>query len=999
MADTVGDLFVRIRPDAKLFATELKGQMAVAGGAAGKASGDLQGLSKAAAAAQTSLGKTGKTAGLSTGTISKLGTGATLAGGALVAGFGLAIGATVRFDKAMSEVGAVSDATGKQLDSLRSAAIQAGKDTAFSATEAATAEGELAKAGISTSDILGGALTGSLNLAAAGSLGLGDAASIAAQAMTIFNLKGKDVGHIADVLAAGANKSTASVASLGEGLGNVGGLAAGAGASLEQTVGVLSLLDQNSIRGAEGGTALRSMLVALRAPSKEAADEMERYGIKVYDAAGNFIGFEKLAGTLKAQLKGLTQQERDHALSVIFGTYGQQAANVLYKEGAIGVREYTKAVNDDGAAAEVARKKTDNLAGDVERLGGSFETALIGAGSKGTGVLREMAQAADGAVSVFTELPAPIQSGALTLSAFGGAALLAAGAVVKFGPTVSAASSLVSTWATNIVSAGVAAGATTAEVGALAAANVRLTASMAATSGVGAAAGTAIAGIGSAISAATIAASLLNPALLVAGFDSALNPAKSYADQLDDIGKGERRTALDAATSAKGRAKGADLLSARLTELTGKYKEQKKVVDGFGDTDFWDNFTGKSQKAATAQTGLDLIKSKISGVKAAMKEYGVGAEAAGIKTAAMVDSVTGGASAFEKFLEPVNKAAERTQDYVDSVRSTYDAQYSLIEATGAVGDVFKDTKATVLDQQKAILAVSDAEAALAVQRAGPGASAAQKQKAGLDAQVLSLQGLGRQYPAMKPFVDEYIKKLLEASAASDSNAVTNQAAISVLDALKAKYPELTKPIDDVIQKVKDAQTATSGGAVTNAAAIGVLEALKAKYGDLIPEIQTVIDKINGIPPTKGTTITAETAAANAALDDFSRKLAAVKNEKVVTVRVAHGGGFVYAKGGVIGQPTAANIPHFASGGVSKASLATVGEHGTEVAAFPNGTRILSHADSMKAVRDGVTGGGGTVVNVGGIEQHFHGPVDRQVLAESNRSLVGELQAALRTGAG
>jgi TP901 family phage tail tape measure protein len=120
------------------------------------------------------------------------------------------------FDKSMSAVRAVSGATATDMGKLRQAALDAGEATVFSATESAQAEAELARAGISTADILGGAPRGSLDLAAAGQLGLADAATISAQAMNVFKLRGGDVSHIADVLAAGANKSAADVGQLGD---------------------------------------------------------------------------------------------------------------------------------------------------------------------------------------------------------------------------------------------------------------------------------------------------------------------------------------------------------------------------------------------------------------------------------------------------------------------------------------------------------------------------------------------------------------------------------------------------------------------------------------------------------------------------------------------------------------------------------------------------------------------------------------------------------------
>ena len=130
----------------------------------------------------------------------KIGTAASVAGLAIGAAVALSVKKYMDFEAAMSKVAAVSNATAKEQKALGEAAMKAGQDTVFSAMQAAEAEAELVKAGISVSDVLGGALTGSLNLAAAGQIGLAQSAEIAAQAMNIFNLEGEDVGHIADAL-------------------------------------------------------------------------------------------------------------------------------------------------------------------------------------------------------------------------------------------------------------------------------------------------------------------------------------------------------------------------------------------------------------------------------------------------------------------------------------------------------------------------------------------------------------------------------------------------------------------------------------------------------------------------------------------------------------------------------------------------------------------------------------------------------------------------------
>ncbi len=355
--------------------------------------------------------------------------GALLLGGALLAGFGVAVKAAAGFEKEMSGVQAVSGATAQEMKLLGDAALKAGADTVFSASEAAQAQAELVKAGISTADVLGGALTGSLALAAAGQLDLKDAAEISAQAMNIFKLRGSDVSHIADVLAAAANKSAADVGQLGDALRQGGLLAAQTGLTLEETVGALAAFADNALIGSDAGTSLKTMLQRLTPQSEEAAGLMEQLGFSAFDAQGEFIGLEGLAKELETSLAGMSAEQRNAAMSTLFGSDAVRGANILFSEGALGMREYVEAVNDQGAASRMAAELTDNLAGDLEALGGSIETALIKGGSGANDVLRGMVRAITDAVNVVGEMPTPLLAAGTALAGLSGSALLVLGGV------------------------------------------------------------------------------------------------------------------------------------------------------------------------------------------------------------------------------------------------------------------------------------------------------------------------------------------------------------------------------------------------------------------------------------------------------------------------------------------------------------------------------------------------------------------------------------------
>lgn len=349
------------------------------------------------------------------------------------AGVGAAIIAYANFDQAMSNVAATGEDARGSLDALREAALEAGARTKFSATEAADAVEALAKAGVSASDILSGGLDGALDLAAAGGLEVAQAAEIAATAMNQFNKTGADVPHIADLLAAAAGKAMGDVEDMGAAFKFVGPVAAQLGVSMEETSGAIALLAQNGVLGEQAGTSLRGMLTSLTSPSKIAADTMDSLGISMYDAQGNFIGLEGLAGQLQERMSGLEEAERNEALGRIFGNEQITAARILYEGGAGAVAEWTKQVDDSGYAAETAARKMDNLKGDAEQLMGALETALIGTGQGADGPLRMAVQSLTLLVDLYNELPGPVKTGAFAVlgltAALGGTVWAASKAV------------------------------------------------------------------------------------------------------------------------------------------------------------------------------------------------------------------------------------------------------------------------------------------------------------------------------------------------------------------------------------------------------------------------------------------------------------------------------------------------------------------------------------------------------------------------------------------
>jgi TP901 family phage tail tape measure protein len=359
--------------------------------------------------------------------------------GVMTVAFLAMVKASADFEQRMSQVQALSKATSTQMSQLRNAAFTAGQAFGLSATQVADAQIELTKAGVSVKDIIGGALPGALALAAAGQIDVAKATEIASNAMTEFKLKGADVPHIADLLAAGADKSVASVESLGDALNQSGLVAAQFGLSVEDTVGTLTAFSKAGLNGSDAGTSFKTMLLALASPSKQAQKYLDEYNITAYDSQGAFVGVTNLASQLNEKLGKVSAAQRNAALSTIFGTDAIRSASVLYELGGKKLQGFIDANNEAGFAALQASKKLDNLNGDLQKLGASFQNDLIKSGSAGNDFLRSMTKSASGALDVFSDLPKPIQATALGVTGVSAAVTAAGAAFLLLTPKIAAA--------------------------------------------------------------------------------------------------------------------------------------------------------------------------------------------------------------------------------------------------------------------------------------------------------------------------------------------------------------------------------------------------------------------------------------------------------------------------------------------------------------------------------------------------------------------------------
>lgn len=356
---------------------------------------------------------------------------ASIAFGAALGG-ALAIGVkqAIEFDHAMAQVNAVSNSTAAEFGELRQAAIDMGATTSYSATEAAGAIEELSKAGLSAAQITGGALAGALSLAAAGGIGLAEAASIAATTLAQFNLEASEMSSVADTLAGSANASNTDVTGLGQSLKNVGTVAAQAGFTVEETVGILSAMGDQALVGAEAGTNLKTTLLRLLAPTKEAKAVMDDLGISIYDSSGQVVSAVEVVKELETGLATLSIEERNAAMAILFGQEAIAGANILLAEGSRGIQGYIDKVSEQGVAADTAAKRMDSLKGDIDNLSSAMEGLAIQSSGGATDGLRVITKAATEFLQTINAIPAPITNTAVVLGGvIAVTALLAGGAL------------------------------------------------------------------------------------------------------------------------------------------------------------------------------------------------------------------------------------------------------------------------------------------------------------------------------------------------------------------------------------------------------------------------------------------------------------------------------------------------------------------------------------------------------------------------------------------
>lgn len=281
----------------------------------------------------------------------------------------------MNFDASMSQVAATMGTTVDQIDNLTKVAKEMGSTTKFTATQAADALNYLALAGYDA-DKAAEVLPSVLNLAAAGGMDLAYASDLVTDAMASLNIEAnkQNVDDFGNKLAMAASKANANVSQLGEAILTVGGTAANLKGGTTELTTALGLLANVGIKGAEGGTHLRNIILSLQSPTDEAAKKMQKLGLSVYDSQGKMRGLNDILGDLNSAMNGMTQGQKDSIINQLFNKTDLAAVNGLLA--AQGEQWDTLAAqidNADGAMGQMAETQIDNLQGAMTIMSSAFE--------------------------------------------------------------------------------------------------------------------------------------------------------------------------------------------------------------------------------------------------------------------------------------------------------------------------------------------------------------------------------------------------------------------------------------------------------------------------------------------------------------------------------------------------------------------------------------------------------------------------------------------------
>ena len=277
------------------------------------------------------------------------------------------------FEAGMSEVGAISGATGNDLKKLEEKAKEMGATTKFSASESAEALKYMAMAGWDTNQMLDG-LDGVMMLAASSGEDLGLVSDIVTDALTAFGMEAKEASNFADLLASASSNSNTNVSLLGESFKYVAPLFGALGYSAEDAALALGLMANAGIKGSQAGTSLKTAIANLANPTDKMAGAMDQLGLSITDANGEMLPFKDVMDELRLKFAGLSEEQQAQYAATIFGKEAMSGMLAIINASPEDYEKLTQATREyNGVAKEMAETMEDNLQGEITKLKSALE--------------------------------------------------------------------------------------------------------------------------------------------------------------------------------------------------------------------------------------------------------------------------------------------------------------------------------------------------------------------------------------------------------------------------------------------------------------------------------------------------------------------------------------------------------------------------------------------------------------------------------------------------
>ena len=316
----------------------------------------------------------------------------------------------------MSQVGAVSGATGKDLDALRDKAREMGSKTKFSASEAAEAMNYMAMAGWKTEDMLSG-IEGVMNLAAASGEDLATTSDIVTDALTAFGLSAQDSGHFADVLAAASSNANTNVSMMGETFKYCAPIAGALGFSVEDTAEAIGLMANAGIKSTQAGTSLRTIMTNLSGEVKICGENIGEVTVATTNADGSMRDLSDILADCRTAFSGLSESEKAAAAESLVGKNAMSGFLALMNAGEGDIAKLSGAIdNCNGAAQSMADTMNNNLEGQLTILKSQLQELAISFGEILLPAVKKIVGWVQGFIDVLNSLPDGVKETIVTVA-------------------------------------------------------------------------------------------------------------------------------------------------------------------------------------------------------------------------------------------------------------------------------------------------------------------------------------------------------------------------------------------------------------------------------------------------------------------------------------------------------------------------------------------------------------------------------------------------------